>query len=192
MDVLAVSTRSRLDFLAERGIQASYIPLGYDVSYGSDLGRERDTDVLFLGESRIPRRRRILDELRRSGLNITVLGDWSDPNLWGDRRTALLNRAKVFLNVLRFPSEFSGLRFMLGAANGALIISEPVYDSFPFVPGDHYIRATLQEMPALVRHFLNHEDDRQRIVKQAYTLVTQDLTMERSVAKLVESFAPHR
>jgi len=165
------------------------VPLGYDPGYGRDLGLRRDLDALFLGEQRIPRRRHVLAGLRKQGVNLTTRGDWSDPALWGDRRTELLNRSKVVLNIQRFPSEFSGLRFVLGMANGALVVSEPVYDAHPFVAGRHFVSASVEEMPAVIRHYLEHEDERRRIADEAYTFVTRQLTMERSVSTLADLIA---
>jgi hypothetical protein len=185
-DVLAVSTRSRAEFLAERGIPAHYVPLGYQPRQGRDLRLQRDIDVLFLGECRIPRRRRNIARLSKHGVKVTMCGDWHDPAMWGDNRTKLLNRSKVFLNIQRFAGEFSGLRFILGMANGALVISEPAYDTFPFVPGQHYISASVDEMPAVIRHYLENEEERRRIVNEAYAFVTEQLPMERSVSRLVD------
>ena len=188
-DVLAVSTRGRVDFLAERSIESYHVPLGYSPGYGRDLGLRRDVDALFLGERGIPRRRRILAGLRKAGVNLTARGDWSDPALWGESRTELLNRSKVLLHIQRLPMEFSGIRFILGMANGALVISEPVYDACPFVAGRHFVSASVEEMPAVIRHYLEHEDERRRIVTEAYTFVTQQLTMERSVSTLTDLIA---
>jgi len=188
-DVLAVSTRGRVEFLAERSIEAYHVPMGYDPGYGHELGLPRDLDALFLGECRIPRRRRILAGLRKQGVNLTACGDWFDPALWGDRRTELLNRSKVFLNIQRFRFEFPGLRFVLGMANGALVVSEPIYDAYPFVAGQHFVSASLEEMPAVIRHYLENEDERRRIVTEAYTFVTRQLTMKRSVSTLADLIA---
>jgi hypothetical protein len=89
------------------------------------LGLERDIDVLFLGDVRVARRRRALDFLQSSGINVTVAGSWEDPQYWGENRTKLLNRTKILLNIPRTAGDYSGLRMFLGAANGAVILSEP-------------------------------------------------------------------
>jgi hypothetical protein len=52
-DVLAVSTRPRAQFLADRGIASEYVPVGYEPGHGRRLGTARDIDVLFLGELRM-------------------------------------------------------------------------------------------------------------------------------------------
>lgn len=185
-DVLTASTRSRAAFLADRGIPAEYVPIGYEPGCGRQIGTERDIDVLFLGECRIGRRRRMIAKLRSLGLKVMSCGDWSDPARWGEGRTALLNRVKVLLNIPRFTGEFAALRFILGMANGALVVSEPVYDSFPFVAGRHFASASIEEIPALALHYLQNEKQRRQIADQAYKFVTEELTMERSVARLLD------
>lgn len=185
-DLLVVSTLSRHEFLAEKGIAATWVPLGYSKSIGQDMELQRDINVLFLGALNIPRRKRNITHLRRRGVNILTMGSWSDPTCWGDNRTRLLNRTKIFLNILRFPGELSGLRLILGMANKALVISEPMYNPAPFVPGKHYINATIKEMPEIIRYYLTHEYERKRIVNEAYLFVTQELTMERSVSRILE------
>ena len=87
IDILATTTLSRVDFLAERGIAAQYVPWGYSVPSGYDMKLERDIEALFLGERRILRRRRLIAWLRRSGINVTALGDWT-PNSGARTETA--------------------------------------------------------------------------------------------------------
>lgn len=172
-DILCVSTRGRVDFLAERGIHAEYVPHGYGPDLGRDLGMERDIDVLFLGETKVLRRRLALLYLQWRGVEVLCRGGWSDLSCWGEARTELLNRTKIFLNVQRFAGEYSGLRFALAAANRAFVISEPMYDSYPFVAGEHYVAATLREMPEAIRHYLVHEEERRRIAENAFACAVE-------------------
>jgi hypothetical protein len=128
----------------------------------------------------------MIAKLRRLGVNVTACGDWADPALWGEARTALLNRVKILLNIPRFTGEFAALRFILGMANGALVVTEPVYDPFPFVAGRHFVSASMEEIPAVVLHYLQSEEQRRQIADQAYAFVTEELTMERSIARLLD------
>lgn len=184
-DLLVVSTLSRREFLAERGITAHWAPLGYHPSQGCDLGLSRDIDVLFLGDLQIPRRRPLLSQLQQHKVNLMAVGDWSDPAYWGEKRTRLLNRTKIFLNVQRYPGEPSGQRLLIGMANKALVISEPMYNPAPYVSGKHYITATTEEMPEVIRYYLAHEDERRALVEDAYRLVTQEVTLEHSLSRIL-------
>ncbi|HEV8712229.1 MAG TPA: glycosyltransferase [Candidatus Binatia bacterium] len=184
-DLLAVSTRGGCQFLAERGTVAHWVPFGYDPSYGHDMNLPRDIDVLFLGEHQIPRRRRLLEDLRRQGINLLAVGSWSDPAYWGENRTRLLNRAKIVLNLQRHPGELSGVRFILAMANNALVISELIYDPAPYIPGKHYVSAAPEDFPRVIRYYLTHEDERMAIANEGHRFVTQELTMARSVAQIL-------
>ena len=186
-NLLLVSTPGRLQFLAEQGIGSTYVPLGYHrAEHGYDMDMERDIDVLFLGALQIPRRKRLFKKLRRSGINLMTKGSWSDPHDWGENRTRLLNRAKIFLNLQRYPGELSGERLILGMANRTLVISEPIYEPGDFVPGKHFVSATSDEMPEMIDYYLDHDDERERIAGEGHEFVTRQLTMERSISAILE------
>ena len=186
-DLLVVSTLGRREFLVERGIAAHWVPLGYyPSSHGHDMGLPRDIEALFLGALEIPRRKRLIKHLRRCGVNLLAVGSWSDPEYWGENRTRLLNRTKILLNISRHPGNLSDHRMNLGMANKALVISEPMYNPAPYVPGKHYISATIEEMPEVISYYLAHDDERQRIVNEGHRLVTQEVTMARSVSRILE------
>jgi hypothetical protein len=185
IDVLLVSTVSRVEYLAEYGIDAIYAPLGYDLEHGYNLHQLRDIDVLFLGDLHVGRRRRLLNSLRRRGVPIKAVGDWKQPEFWGENRTALLNRAKIFLNIQRFSGEFSGLRMILGMANGALVLSEPMYRPEPFVAGYHFVSATVEQMPDVIHHYLTHDDELECIARRGEEFVKNQVRLERSVERLL-------
>jgi glycosyltransferase involved in cell wall biosynthesis len=191
-DLLIASTPSRWEFMAEHGMAAHWIPLGYDpANHGRDLGLPRDIDVLFLGTLDVPRRNRQLERLRRKGIRVSIVGSWSDPACWGENRTGLLNRTKVLLNISRHPGNLSDTRLILGMANKVLVIAEPMYKPDPFVPGQHYVSASVEEMPEAIRYYLAHADERQRIVDEGHRLVTQEATLAHSVARILELLRKH-
>ncbi len=191
-DLLVVSTPGRREFLAEQGVAAEYVPLGYEgAAHGRDLGLDRDLDVVFLG-ALVPRRRRLLRDLAATGVRVYRAGGWSDPDTWGEARTRLLNRTRIFLNLARHPGELPGLRFILGMASRTLVVSEPVYAPGPYVPGRHLVTAPLGALPDAIRHFLAHEDERRAIADAGHALVTRELTMDRSVEQLLELSAQRR
>jgi hypothetical protein len=181
-DLLVVSTPARQQFMEENGFDSTYVPLGYHCAeYGYDMGLARDIDVLFLGALVIPRRKKLLKTINREGIHLVIRGSWSDPALWGDERTQLLNRTRIFLNLPRYAGELSGARFLLGMANRAMVISEPVYEPGEYIPGKHYVSASPDEMPGIIDYYLTHDEERERIASAGHQLVTQELTMERSM-----------
>jgi len=185
-DVLVAATLGRRGFLSERGIVADWVPLGYEPSCGQDLDFPRDIDVLFLGAQDVPRRNRLLQRLRKNGVRIHAVGSYANQGCWGKDRTELLNRTKILLNLARTPGEFPDLRLILGMANKALVISEPIYRPDPFVPGQHFISASIEEMPEKILYYLTHDEVRASISERAHRLITQDVTMERSVSQIVD------
>lgn len=187
IDLLVVSTSSRQAFLAERGISASFVPLGYHASYGRDLKRsQRDIDVLFLGALDVPRRRRLITRLRDSGVRVEAVGSWHRKDTWGEARTELLNRTKIFLNIQRYPGEMSGLRMILAMANKAMVVSEPIYMPEPYLPGRHWAQATIEQMPEVIAHYLEHESERQQLVEAGHELVMNQITLDRSAETILQ------
>jgi hypothetical protein len=182
---LVVTTRGRQDFLAERGIASEWVPLGYAPHHGRSLELNRDIDVLFLGVAHVPRRQRILKRMESMGLQVVAKGDWHAPDCWGEARTRLLNRTKILLNFPRTEGEMSGLRFILGMSNKALVVSEPVYRPDPYTVGTHFLSAAIDDIPDLVGHYLKNEGARAKITEAAFEHLHREVTLERMAEQLV-------
>jgi hypothetical protein len=190
-DLLVVSTLEKQEFLAEQGIESAVVPLGYHRSHGRDLALDRDIDVLFLGALDVPRRKRILRNLRQAGIEAQAAGDWDDPAYWGENRTRLLNRTKILLNLPRHPGLLSGARMIIGMANGALVIAEPIHLSAPYVDGTHFVSAALEDMPEVIRHYLANDAERERIATEGQRFVTGELTMANSLRRILALLDEH-
>ena len=145
----------------------------------------RDIEALFLGALDVPRRKRIIKELRRRGVDLIAKGSWFDKEFWAEDRTRLINRAEAFINIQRYPGEISAHRLILGMANKSLVVSEPIYRPTPFIPGEHYIEAEVSEMPETLNYYRTHHEERDRIVDRAHRFVTEELTMETSVSRVL-------
>jgi hypothetical protein len=185
-DLLVVTSQAAAETAALHGLRACVVPVGYDPVFGEDLGVERDIDVLFLGALEVPRRRQALRALRRQGLTVDVCGSWHDPRFWGVQRTELLNRTRIMLNIQRTRGQFSGFRLLLGMANGALVLSEPIYRPEPFVDGVHFVSGSLDEIPALAARYLDDERARLRVAEEGHAFVTSSLTLEQSLTSIRE------
>jgi hypothetical protein len=186
-DLLVVSSRSRQEYLGTHGIESYFVPFGYhEAVHGRMPGCSRDIEVLFLGSMQVPRRRRLIRELRLEGVDVKTVGGWHSAESWGDNRTRLLNRTKVLLNLGRHPGEFSGLRMLLGMSSGALVISEPIDLPEPFIVGRHYIETPIERMPEVIHYYLEHPKEREQIIDEAYRFVVEELTMRSSVKQVLE------
>ena len=187
VDLIVVSSRSRQAALAEKGIPSRFIPLGYHNEMGERLGLTRDIDVLFIGTFDDSRHRRAIRFLRGKGINVEALGSWKAGPSWGESRTRLINRAKIFLNVQRHPGQYSGHRMLLGMGNGAMVLSEPVHDPFPYEPGVHYISSSLETMPETIPKYLSDETARAAIAEAGYRFATESITMEASMREIIKA-----
>ncbi len=185
-DILVVSSQRWSEYLNEIGIDSHWVPIGYEHGDGSPMCFERDIEVLFLGTLDVPRRKRIVKKLRKKNVNLLTSGSWFDPSCWGESRTSLINRSKIFLNIQRQPAEIAGHRLILGMANKSLVISEPIGNSNPFVSGKHYISACVNQMPEVINYYLDHDNERDSIVDEAYQFITQELTMKQSVTNILD------
>lgn len=186
VDLLTVSERSFQAFLEQEGIASEFIPLGYHRGAGHRLNLERDIDVLFLGDQHVRRRKRIIQGLARQGVAVQAVGDYTDPRYWGDSRTELLNRTKILLNLSRHPGLQNDVRLMIGMATGALVVSEPICYPEPYIPGQHYVEAPLDEMAHTIRRYADDASAREEITAAAHAFVTEELTMKKMFARQLE------
>jgi len=85
-------SRYNIGRLREMGVRATYVPIAF--TPGKDLTeKNQDIDVLFYGATH-DRRNRIIEELRRAGLNaVSLFG------VFGGRLDDMLARTKVVLNL---------------------------------------------------------------------------------------------
>ena len=168
VDLLAVATKGYQAYLAQEGVASELIPVGYHPTHGHLLDLERDIDVLFLGDLRVRRRKRIFRQLEREGLPVRTIGSYSDGTYWGDARTQIHNRAKIVLNVPRHSGLMAESRWPVAMSTGPLLLSEPVYLPEPYVPGLHYVEAEVDEMTETARKYLADEEARLRITDEAH------------------------
>jgi spore maturation protein CgeB len=185
IDLLFATSREKLEYFREQGYEAWLMPFGYHPSLGRLLGLQREVDVLFLGDTRPLRRRRQLRYLRRRGVDVTVRGSWHDRALWGESRTQFLNRTSIVLHLQRYPGKLAAMRLIMALANGAMVVSEPTYRPEPFVNGVHFVEVPVKLMPETIRYYLEHPAERERIVRAGHRLITEELTLTRSVEALL-------
>jgi Glycosyl transferases group 1 len=191
LDVFAVTSAARAAFYHRHGFNPVLAPLGYHPVYGKDLGLNRDIPVAFLGNLDSPRRKRllppILRELQQHGIQVDF-----QTGLYGDERTRYLNRVQVLLTILRAPQDYVGQRFLLGAANKALVVTEPISNEEAFKADKHLVVAGLNSMADIILHYLANPEERKPIVERAYRFVTQELTIQQSVARILEQASRQR
>lgn len=192
VSLLLVSSNGAREFLAQEGIDATFVPLPLVPTDGRDLALERDIDVLFLGAMDVPRRKRIVKRLRRDGVDACAAGGWGRRNISGEPRTRLLNRTKILLNFPRHPGLLSGRRMLLGMANRTAVVAEPIYRPERYRPGEHFVMSDLDEMPAVIASLLADDARRLAIADAGYAFAHKEMTLERVVGRVLDVLAAQR
>lgn len=183
-DRVVVTSRDRRATLLEYGLEADAVPFGYSPAVAGPIvppGRgDRDLAFVSLGRlhPRMAGRRSIVEVWRDDEPRLTVLD-----GVWGAERSRLLARSKVVVNVARSPGEFVGIRLVLALAAGAVPVSEPMADPYPFVAGVHFVAAPLDGLLDAARELAADEPRRRRIAEAGQTLIAGELSMARCLAR---------
>lgn len=196
LKIVCTFSQTNARFLARFQLPVAEIPIGFHPFFGERLGLERDVDVVFLGTTRDARRQRWIPRLEQElgKLNIRfVIKDGSSTRgyLFDHDRTLLLNRTRILLNVMRQPWDDALYRFLLAAANGVLLLSEPLrYESRgPLNPGVHFVESGLDEIVQKIVQTLDSPSTLETIVENATNLINSDLTMPKMAALCLQQMA---
>lgn len=178
------------------GIPTLYAPWGASQRWYEDLGLERDIDVLWMGKRGSQRRGHILDKvfkaLKSKGLNIYIGDNEIDPFIFGEARTRFLNRAKITLNITRTWYDDNFSRFSMACSNRSLVVSESLLPHCPeFKENVHYVSAGIDDLANTVIYYLEHEEERNQIVDNAYNLMMTELKFENSLRRMFAAAQHH-
>lgn len=188
IDLVCVTTKQRHYLLKELGMDPVFMSVGQQKDFGRDLGVPRDTDVLFIGrikknKDRARRMKQMISKIRAKGYTVEV----HTKGLYGNRRTEVLNRTRIILNIHKFSWDTPWMRWFLADANGALVVSEALSVPEPLIPGEHFLSGKLEELPELIEKVLNDETRRLKMVKSCRKRINETMTLELSVDRLLAS-----
>jgi hypothetical protein len=188
---LVVTSRDRAATLAATGVEAAVVPFGYHERHAGPLtpigAGPRDLGLVMLGSraGHTRRARQVAGLLRsEAGRDLTVV-----EGVWGGERAALLRRTRVVVDVHRIPGNFVGLRLLLTLAAGAALVTEPMTDPWPFVPGVHFLEAPMSDLLDVARGLADDEVERARLVDAGQTLLRDSLTMQASLERALSAHA---
>ncbi len=197
VDISALGARE----LARRGIRADHAPLGYVPAWDAWQGRQdqkRSIDLAFLGghtERRAQAVARCSSVLghRRSAIHLVETRPHTARSanfLSHDRKWRLFSDTKILLNVHRGPLAYMEWHRVIGAAvNGCVVLSEHSLGIEPFVPGEHFVSAGYDALPAVLEGLLTDPDRLERIRRAAYDLLRDQMPMEAAVDALLRAAA---
>jgi len=190
LDIFADTSAIYANFHNRHGLPTVFAPWGATLRWYEDLGLERDIDVLWMGKRGTRRRSHILDRVRREieahGVRMHVADGQENPFIFDYERTCYLNRSKITLNITRTWYDDNYSRIALAASNRSLIVSEPVLPHCPaFKAGDNYASAPIETLAETILYYLENENERLRIINNAYRLVTNELSLQESMKKIM-------
>ena len=153
-------SQRNIERLNEGGVHVTHVAIGYHPSMErfTPLPYEEKTiDVVFAGAIN-DRRREVLHDLKRRGLNVCVVPDL----LYGAARDALFARSKLALNMLYYSNGvFPSLRAAHLVANKVPLLSECCPEGWDFIPTCTY-EEIADRAEALVRRrreYLDHQTE---------------------------------
>lgn len=181
-DVCAASTPPRVEFLRAHNIPAYYAPMGYHSGWGHPMKLSRDIDVVFMGNLKGYRNNqidRIRRQLTKDGIEVYIAQGY-----YGKKRTELLNRAKIILDLTRLGWELPIMRLLSAMSCGALLITNWTGSPVPF-SHEHLVQRNLEDFPDAVRYYLNHESERLAITEKAAAFTMNELTLPNVMRRLL-------
>jgi hypothetical protein len=195
--------------LAARGIDAVHLPLGAVASMIDPVSigprADRSIDVMFLG-GLDARRGAALAELAphlapyRSEIRC-VISDRpllpGDPGVvLGAEKYARLADTRILLNLHRdntgrdhSRTYLEWVRLIEAMANRVVVITEPVDDYGPLIPGTHLLAAPISEMGELLADMLAHPAQCDAIAEHGFTLVTEQIDLAATMGALCERWS---
>lgn len=179
LDAIIVSDRRLAN---DCGAYHYYMPVGGHIGLG-EPGEHDTYDFIHL---MAPSHRRIqLGLFDYPIARATLCGRSIAPNGWGWARHRALQQSKYMLNVHQDDHLYiEPLRFVLAACYGLPIVSEVVYDPFPYT---NLLQINMDsicvELTSAMRNYRTHKD-----VGEWYrTLFTQEFTFSKCVSEYIEN-----
>lgn len=174
------------------GIPAIYVPWGTSTLWYKDLNLPRDIGVLWMGKRRTRQRSQLIDriekELKRAGIEMYIADGEKKPLIYHKERIEIINRSLITVNIQYIPYIVTlPLRFGVVAGNKSMVLAEEMPNHSPdILPGEHYITSPRNEIIEKIFYYLENDQERKRITEKAFILATTQLTMQKSLSRLID------
>lgn len=191
-DRIVIDSEDRAEGARAAGIPVAVVPYGYHERIGGpfhSLG-ERDTQVLVLAHMVGGRRPRLLAGIETRLANHGIEVERVSAGIYGPERTRLMRRARVVLDIHRMPGNWPGFRFMVAAAAGAALVTEPLRNPPPLVADEHYVEAPAELLADALLSLLADEPRRRRLVEASQQLLAGNLAMASVLPRLLDVDGP--
>jgi Glycosyl transferases group 1 len=204
LGVLDITEHTAIEF-RKRGIFTVNAPLGYATCFEAGIDPDhppnRPFDLLFLG-SNSPKRELFLSHnaalfnRHNSNIVITRLEKPRFSHTAGyfanHDRNRLLRSCKILVNVhANDNTYFEWLRVVMAIANGCLVISETSDYIKPLINGKHLIITELEDIAAQCDYYLEHEEERLKIVNEAYKFIIEEFSSGILCESILQKLEQH-
>lgn len=180
-DRVVIDSRDRAAGAIAAGLTVEVVPYGYHEVYAGALrqGGERPIKAIWMAHlvGRIGRRQRLMADVKAELAKMQIDLARFPTGTYGSVRNGILGQSRIVIDIHRLPGNHPGFRFIVATAAGAALVTEPLADPWPLVPGVHYVEATAAEMAEAVRSLLDDESRRRRMVEAAQQLISTELHM---------------
>lgn len=178
---------------------ADFIPLGFTeddyylkMTEDEIINKNRDIDILFLGERESPWRQDRLDKLIKAFPDIYTRGrGWPAGYLPEEQRVEVYQRSKIGINVHNSVGPVNLRTYML-PANGVMQVCDNKHMlGYLFKLGEEVVGYdSIDEGIELIKYYLEHDDERKQIAVNGWKRALKDYSIEVVWEKLTNKISP--
>jgi len=184
-DLACTAAPECVAWYAQRNVPAVYLPEASDRELFHPMELPKRYDVCFVGAC-YGLRQRMVEALERSGVRVQAYGNgWPNGRLPTDTVPELFARSKIVLGcgTILYCEDFYALKMrdFDGPMSGSLYVTHNNPDLHElFVPDQEIVLFDdIAEMVRKVRHYLEHDDERERIAKAGRERAMRDHTWKQ-------------
>jgi hypothetical protein len=203
-DLAVSSFLPRVEWFRQNGLRAELNRLAFDGRVIERVGaRQRDIPVCFVGTfldmhtSRTALLERLAEEVPlkvwgmtpKQGLGDSPLSRCYMGPAWGRQMYEILARARIVVNHHgNVPPYANNLRLFESTGSGAMLLTDdkPNLGDLFAIGTEVVAYRTADECLEQIRHFLTHDDERERIAQAGQARTLRDHTFEIRMAELIE------
>jgi len=171
-DLVFEWSKSNYNYLNRYIHSVRYLPYS-NISQASDTNFENkeEYDLVFIGsETGVDNRRRVILDRLKKEFKVYPKHE----GLWGNEKVNAIQSSKICLNIhFDYSMAYESNRFLDYFSFKKLVLSEYIFDSYPFKDGEHYVSFNnIDDLLVLTRYYITNIVERQLIADRAFNLAT--------------------